>query len=94
MFFRQGTANRYLQFRHLPLPPNDEQVIILMDMLVECKVPFLIVQDHATPKMVEAMNAGVARSEGRGMVAVWARQHGTSQSGSSRFIWIISFSVD
>lgn len=65
--------------------PSEEQILILMDMLGECKVPFLIVHGLATPDMVEAMRAGVRRSEGRGMSAVWARQHGTSSSMS--FDW-------
>ena len=47
-----------------------------MEVLAECEVPFLIVQGLATPTMVEAMRAGVSNSDGRGMMAVWVRQHG------------------
>lgn len=65
----------FISFGTFLFPPDDNQVRILMETLVECKVPFLIVQGLATPGMVEAMRTGVAGSQGRGMMADWVRQH-------------------
>ena len=75
-FLSEISLSMFESFGTFLFPPSEDQVRILMEVLVECKVPFLIVQGLATPAMVEAMHMGVSKSDGRGMMAVWARQHG------------------
>ena len=47
-----------------------------MEVLIKCKIPFLIAQGLATAQMVEHIREAVSKSDGRGMLAPWVRQMG------------------